>query len=166
MRWRVSPTCHPEPEMGEPGLSSHLSSHLTWADPFHLLINTMRSLTLPQNHFPPSPYYPGAAPGEPCPRFGMQSDPHTLSLCRAREAPAVQECRLHEPALQGEVAVQRVRHRAALLQEPCARVPCVSAALGLGKGTATSLVASEGCWCHTGGSLFQLVRALCYPVAG
>lgn len=51
---------------------------------------------------------------------------------RARQAPPVQERGLHEPALQGEVAVQRVRHRAALLQEPRPGVPRVSAAPGGG----------------------------------
>lgn len=72
MRWRVSPTCHPEPEMGEPGLSSHLISHLTWADPFHLLINTMHSLTLPQNHFHLHPITLELPLGSPAPDLGCR----------------------------------------------------------------------------------------------
>lgn len=38
----------------------------------------------------------------------------------------MQECRLHEPTLQGQVAVQRVLQRPALLQEQSARISCVS----------------------------------------
>ena len=38
----------------------------------------------------------------------------------------VQECRLYEPALQGQVAVQRVLQRPALLQEQSAWISCVS----------------------------------------
>lgn len=107
MQWKVSPTCHPEPEEGEPGqeLSSAHISPLPWADPFHLLINTMSTLTLPQKHFDLHPTPLELLLGSHPPDLGL-SDPHTLSPCRAREAPPVQERRLHEPALQGEVAVQ------------------------------------------------------------
>lgn len=38
----------------------------------------------------------------------------------------MQECRLHEPTLQGQVAVQRVLQRSAFLQEQSARISCVS----------------------------------------
>lgn len=162
MRWRVSPACHPEPERGEPGRSCpQLTPHLFPGQTHFISSSSMPSLT-PLEALPPSPCYPGAAPGEAPPRCGTQSDPHAFSPCRAREAPPVQERRLHEPALQGEVAVQRVRHRAALLQEPRARVPCVSAALGPGRGTGTTRAAGL----TTGGSVFQLVRALRHPVAG
>lgn len=49
---------------------------------------------------------------------------YSLSL-RARETAAVQERRLHEPALQGEVALQRILQGAAVLPGPCAGVPGV-----------------------------------------
>lgn len=114
-------------------------SHLKYSPgeigkPISPLIKTTPSLNPSQEALPSSPHPPGI-PGAaqiPPPGFGAGSDRPALSPspCRARQAPPVQERGLHEPALQGEVAVQRVRHRAALLQEPRARVPRVSAALG------------------------------------
>lgn len=50
---------------------------------------------------------------------------YSLSL-RARETAAVQERRLHEPALQGEVALQRILQGAAVLPGTRAGVPGVS----------------------------------------
>lgn len=47
-------------------------------------------------------------------------------LLRTRKESLVQECRLHEPALQSQVAVQRVLQRPALLQEQSAWISCVS----------------------------------------
>lgn len=44
---------------------------------------------------------------------------------RTRETQAVQERRLHEPALQGEVALQRILQGAAVLPGPRAGVPDV-----------------------------------------
>lgn len=48
------------------------------------------------------------------------------SFLRTWEKSLVQECRLHEPALQGQVALQRVLQRSAFLQEQSAWVSCVS----------------------------------------
>lgn len=120
----------------------------------------MPGLNPTQEALPSSPHYPGfprAALGAAAPQvWGLKQPPvHSPSLCRARQAPAVQERGLHEPALQGEVAVQRVCHGAALLQEPRARVPCVSAAL---EGATDGVLVPPGLAGLTGdGPLFQLV---------
>lgn len=136
------------------------TSSVPWANPFYPLINTMPGLNPTQEALPSSPHYlsfPRAALGAAAPQvWGLKQPPvHSPSLCRARQAPSVQERGLHEPALQGEVAVQRVCHGAALLQEPRARVPCVSAAL---EGATDGVLVPRGLAGLTGdGPLFQLV---------
>lgn len=104
-----------------------------------------------------------------------------LYSVRTRKKSLVQECRLHEPALQSQVAVQRVLQRPALLQEQSAWISCVSSSLPTATTdtskhklkTENKKKLEEECYfpCVILGSgiffcALQLVWAICYPVAG
>ncbi len=70
-----------------------------------------------------------------------------LVAFRAWKEPPVQECRLHEPALQSEVALQWILQRPAFLQEPSARISHVSDTWRLPLRTHINRVMHTQCHC-------------------
>lgn len=89
-----------------------------------------------------------------------------LFFFRAWKKSFVQECGLHEPTLQGQVAVQWVLQRLTFLQEQSARISCVSNSSPASGFTANWAKLSL-CICNR--HVFfppQLVWAFCHSVVG